>query len=275
MKWSQAAYRHDEDELLFGRAGYLYALLWVRSFVGPAATDFDTALREISEKIIKNGKNIAEKSHPDWPLMWHCFDEPYLGAAHGVIGVLAMLFHCRSLLSAESETLIGLLLDRLVGSRFPSGNLPIQVEETRDEHVHWCHGAPGLPGLLAAAAYAFGGSDAKMRKAAFDASEVIWERGVLTKGYGLCHGISGNGYAFLSLYRWTGESAYLQRAQAFAALLYDTAVQQIIRCQTDPQRKVRGTPDSPRSLMEGDAGVVCFLIDMISPSTSRFPGWEF
>ena len=36
------------------------------------------------------------------------------------------------------------------------------------------------------------------------------------QGVGLCHGISGSGYALLSLYRATGERSYLSHAQQFA-----------------------------------------------------------
>jgi hypothetical protein len=36
------------------------------------------------------------------------------------------------------------------------------------------------------------------------------------QGVGLCHGISGNGYALLALARATGEARWLSAAQAFA-----------------------------------------------------------
>jgi hypothetical protein len=35
------------------------------------------------------------------------------------------------------------------------------------------------------------------------AAEVTWRRGLLAKGPGLCHGVAGNGYALLSVYRCT------------------------------------------------------------------------
>ena len=52
----------------------------------------------------------------------------------------------------------------------------------------------------------------KYLKEAVDCGEVIWQRGLLRKGYGICHGTAGNGYAFLSLYRTTREKKYLYRA---------------------------------------------------------------
>jgi hypothetical protein len=33
--------------------------------------------------------------------------------------------------------------------------------------------------------------------------ELIWQKGLLKKGPGLCHGVAGNGYVFLLLYRLT------------------------------------------------------------------------
>jgi hypothetical protein len=44
----------------------------------------------------------------------------------------------------------------------------------------------------------------------------VWQRGLVRKGLGLCHGICGNGYAFLSAYRATHDESYLQKALAFA-----------------------------------------------------------
>jgi hypothetical protein len=40
--------------------------------------------------------------------------------------------------------------------------------------------------------------------------------GPLVKGSNLCHGTGGNGYAFLKLYRRTGDAVWLERARAFA-----------------------------------------------------------
>lgn len=48
--------------------------------------------------------------------------------------------------------------------------------------------------------------------AAVESGEVVWRRGLLRKGYGLCHGVSGNGYCFLQLHRLTGRPEYLHRA---------------------------------------------------------------
>ncbi|OLP88378.1 LanC-like protein 2 [Symbiodinium microadriaticum] len=139
--------------------------------------------------------------------MWHCFKEPYIGAAHGVVGILAMLLHCYDLLSASSQQLVGATLDKLLSIRYSSGNAPIVLGDRRDEHVHWCHGASGLPALFLLAATVLGDADGSLRKAA-------------EQGLGLCHGISGNAYSFLSLYRAQGDASHLGRATAFASMMW-------------------------------------------------------
>lgn len=43
--------------------------------------------------------------------------------------------------------------------------------------------------------------------------ELVWQKGLLKKGPGICHGIAGSAYVFLLLYRLTGNSKYIYRAQ--------------------------------------------------------------
>jgi len=277
LGWADRALQNSEDELLFGRAGYIYALLWVRKYcdVGCDA-DFDLALSRTAEGLVASGVRRA-RTYKGWPLMWHCFDEPYLGAAHGVVGILAMLFRCYQSLSPNSQQLVCAALRKTLEIRHPSGNMPIVLGAHGDDHVHWCHGAPGLPFLYYSAAAALGDEEAArlgLHAAAAQAGEVVWERGVILKGNGLCHGLAGNGYTFLSLYRATGELQHLTRAVLFGRLFYHQALQDAMRRQPDPQRRVPGVPDSPRSLMEGSAGVVCFVLDLSAAHDSAFPAWE-
>lgn len=60
--------------------------------------------------------------------------------------------------------------------------------------------------------------DHRYLEAAAACGEVVWERGLLYKGYGLCHGVSGNAYTFLQLYQLTGKQAYLNRAAKARAM---------------------------------------------------------
>jgi len=45
-----------------------------------------------------------------------------------------------------------------------------------------------------------------------DCAKVLWRRGLLRKGYGLCHGVAGNAYGFLTAYQLTGDQKYIHQA---------------------------------------------------------------
>ncbi|MEJ7599037.1 MAG: LanC-like protein [Kofleriaceae bacterium] len=75
--------------------------------------------------------------------------------------------------------------------------------------VQWCHGAPGIVTALA-------DGPRTLDPLLIGAGTTIWNAGPLAKGYGLCHGTAGNGYAFLKLHRRTGDPMWLSRARSFA-----------------------------------------------------------
>ena len=54
--------------------------------------------------------------------------------------------------------------------------------------------------------------DAAYLAAAKVCGEVIWHRGLLRKGCGLCHGAAGNAYSILALYQSMHEPRYLYQA---------------------------------------------------------------
>ncbi len=64
------------------------------------------------------------------------------------------------------------------------------------------------------------GSDGGAYLAAAERSgEAVWERGLLRKGPGSCHGVSGNAYAMLRLHRSTGQDRWLYRAWQLAQFM--------------------------------------------------------
>lgn len=103
-------------------------------------------------------------------------------------------------------------------------------------------------------------------EAAVEAGEVVWRRGLL-KRVGICHGISGNSYVFLSLYQLTRKVEYLYRAKAFACFLLDRAHRLIA------EGEMHGG-DSRQSLFEGLGGMAYLFLDMIVPAMARFPGYD-
>ena len=64
VAFGPAAERHQEDELLFGRAGYLYAVLWVRARLGTSVSAelsalLDDVLGRVAERTVASGRQLA------------------------------------------------------------------------------------------------------------------------------------------------------------------------------------------------------------------------
>ncbi|XP_067107836.1 lanC-like protein 2 isoform X6 [Osmerus mordax] len=176
------------DELLYGRAGYLYALLYVNKEISPNTVDEGTITKVVTA-IVESGKNLSseEKKTERCPLLYEWHKKQYVGAAHGLAGIYYML-------------------------------MQVFKEE-------------------------------KYLKEAQECGEVIWQRGLLRKGYGLCHGTAGNGYTFLSLYRLTQDRKHLYRACKFAEWCLDYGTH---GCRI---------PDRPYSLFEGSNFISTFQPD--------------
>lgn len=109
-------------------------------------------------------------------------------------------------------------------------------------------------------------NDRELRDAAIEAGEVVWKSG-LVKKVGLADGVSGNAYAFLSLYKLTKDSIYEERAKSFSSFLYDNA--RALAAEGQPIRGGNGY-----SLFYGLAGTACLWFDLLAPENSMFPGYE-
>lgn len=151
-------------------------------------------------------------------------------------------------------------VDYVCQLKFPSGNYPPCVDDNRDLLVHWCHGSPGVIYMLIQAYKVF--REEHYLNDAYQCADMIWQYGLLKKGYGLCHGTAGNAYAFLTLYNLTQDVKYLYRACKFAEWCLDYGEH---GCRT---------PDTPFSLFEGMAGTIYFLADLLVPTKARFPAFE-
>ena len=64
-----------------------------------------------------------------------------------------------------------------------------------------------------ARAYLAFGKDERYLNVCREFGETVWQKGLLKKGPGICHGVAGSGYVFLLLYRLTGDTKYLYRAE--------------------------------------------------------------
>uniref|UniRef100_A0A3B4YAX9 LanC lantibiotic synthetase component C-like 2 (bacterial) n=2 Tax=Seriola TaxID=8160 RepID=A0A3B4YAX9_SERLL len=250
------------DELLYGRAGYLFALLYINKEIGADTVD-ESTITKVVTAMMESGKNMsAEQKKTDrCPLLYEWHKKQYIGAAHGLAGIYCLLMQpgAKVPLDMLSE-LVRPSIDYVRHKKFRSGNFPSSLSNESDRLVHWCHGAPGVIHMLLMAHKVF--KEEKYLKEAADCAEVIWQRGLLRKGYGICHGTAGNGYAFLSLYKVTQDKKYLYRACKFAEWCLDYGTH---GCRI---------PDRPYSLFEGMAGAIHYLSEMAVPEASCFPAFE-
>ncbi|GFY80233.1 GCR2-like 1 [Actinidia rufa] len=231
-------------DLLYGRAGFLWAALFINKHIGQETIQNDL-LMPIVEAVLAGGRAGASDNTAS-PLMYRWHGTRYWGAAHGLAGILHMLLHFP--LSKEDADDVKGTLRYMMSNRFPhSGNYPSSEGNQRDKLVFL--------------------SDREFRDAAIEAGEVVWKSG-LVKKVGLADGVAGNAYAFLSLYRLTREAIYEERAKAFASFLYHNAG------KLAPIGHSRGLADHAYSLFQGLAGTACLWFDLLAPENSKFPGYE-
>ncbi|XP_077249903.1 GCR2-like 1 [Tasmannia lanceolata] len=249
-------------ELLYGRAGFLWAALFINKHLGEETLP-TTLLMPIVEAVLAGGR-VGASDNSACPLMYRWHGTRYWGAAHGLAGILHTLLHFP--LSNKDMEDVKETLRYMVRNRFRhSGNYPSTEGNQRDKLVQWSHGATGVAITLCKAAQVFS-SDREFRDAAIEAGEVVWKKGLVSK-VGLADGICGNAYAFLSLYRLTKEELYKERCKAFAGFLYHNAK------KLATAGDLRGG-NHTYSLFQGLAGTACLWFDIVSPENSRFPGFE-
>eukprot|EP01116_Phalansterium_solitarium_P011115 TRINITY_DN26720_c0_g1_i1.p1 TRINITY_DN26720_c0_g1~~TRINITY_DN26720_c0_g1_i1.p1 ORF type:complete len:435 (-),score=99.29 TRINITY_DN26720_c0_g1_i1:77-1381(-) len=255
------------DELLYGRAGYLYALLLVGGYVGGTgswAAAAASVVQRLADSIVHRGRTLGQQRPDRAPLMYEWHGKAYLGGAHGLSGILYVLLQAGPAVLARHADTLRASADYLAAMQFAaSGNFPSAADSgSRDELVQWCHGSPSAS-MLFAKCYQVFGQD-KYLHVAERAADNVWHYGLLRKGTGLCHGVSGNGYVFLHLFAATKQVKYLARALAFCEFIW-----------SDNGKKTWSQPDNPFSLFEGLAGAVCFISDCCrQASTARMPGFD-
>ena len=174
----------------------------------------------------------------------------YLGGGHGFAGNVFPALRGAHMLPADlvagyvqrtEQTLRATVLRDAGLANWPD-RLPMPGESPATTRVQDCHGAPGiicrLPTHVVPA----------LDDVLLEAGELVWRAGPLVKGAGLCHGTAGNGYAFLKLYRRSGDARWLERARAFA-------MHAIGQCD----RAAAAYGQRRYSLWTGDPGVALFV----------------
>ncbi|KAJ7621113.1 hypothetical protein FB45DRAFT_134767 [Roridomyces roridus] len=303
----------DQDggcEVLYGRAGLLYSLLRLRATATSdlpnaiAALCSDETIGLVVESIIHRGEKGAALyaqdlagriPAPSPSLMWTWHRKRYLGAAHGVAGILHTLLLCPAGIVRPYMGSILNTFEWLIGCQDMNGNWPT-VAPTGDDIprendlVQWCHGAPGillaLCTLLRCATPT--SADAplmgKLIASVQAGATLVYHHGFLTKGIGLCHGAAGSVFALLAVSDVLDRSPkekkmidqdnyYLHRAVHLAQLA--------TRHKALTQRGEMRLPDHPWSLYEGSAGMCCAWAEVLRRSgknvrfeRSGMPGFD-
>lgn len=245
------------DELLYGRSGGLYAMLLIRQQLPKQCIIKDEHIVNQINLILSSGKSMESFGRPLF-YSWH--GKEYVGIAHGYTGILYMLLEANKYLSKDQLKLIRDAINFVESTKYASCNYPSSIGSETDWLVHWCHGAPGVMHMLIKAYQVY--RDKSLFESALQCGEVIWKRGLLRKGFGLCHGIAGNAYAFLHLYQLTRDLRHLYRAGKFAQFYFEN------------RDKIAWRADSQASLYEGYAGLAYFLSDLLNPSEAKFPAFQ-
>ncbi|EFO26306.1 hypothetical protein LOAG_02178 [Loa loa] len=251
-----------DDELLAGRVGFLAAVITLREHMAHKIIP-DDCIGNVINKIVASGRSYASSKLFKVPLMYQYHGRHYLGAAHGLMGILQMLLCFIEFLDGQAKSDLLETLDWIVSLQLKNGNIPPKVEEKgvdrgENELVHWCHGATGAVHLMIVAYLRT--RKEKYLESADAALNLIWQKGILMKGPGICHGTAGSGYAFLLFHRLTNEQRYLDCARCIAKAF----------CSENFRRCAR-TPDRPYSLFEGISGTLCFMCDLLEPDKAQFP----
>ncbi|KAI0794818.1 hypothetical protein C8Q75DRAFT_747552 [Abortiporus biennis] len=308
----------DGCEVLYGRAGLLYALLRIRSELSssiltedPIASSIDNLcsdenINTLVNDIVERGKLGSQQYARELqdenerrrvpPLMWSWHGKRYLGAAHGVAGILQILICTPPEIIAPHWDLVANTARWLVDIQLPDGNWPTKAvrnmfnaqDENEDTQlVQWCHGAPGLLIFLSSLLRRYRQYHSpstlalphdlmtSTRNAIMRGGELIYKRGLLRKGVGLCHGIGGNVYALLSVSDaldngngygvGTGEDSLTIHDTRISVWLYRAVHLAQLATAYDnlTQRGQMNTPDRPYSLYEGLGGMCCAWAEIV------------
>ncbi|KAI9218534.1 hypothetical protein BC828DRAFT_407497 [Blastocladiella britannica] len=276
----QRAFDADtSSDVIYGRAGLAKALaMLAASEIGRNMTDAPSAaaaamLPSVVEAIMVDGRRTATALGISnrTPVVWQCRGHVYLGAAHGMAGILTTLMGLPATVIAPYRDEIRAAIEFMASlDGFPvkmnvlqGGDIEL-VYGTRgpaDEEVvvQWCHGVVGL-GLMWLAAWRAFGTERSMAAAAAGhengclarataCGELAWQRGIVRKHVGLCHGVAGNAYLFLGLWSATGNAVWYQRACAFAIIAANWH---------------DGTTAHPLSVWEGFGGLAWLLTDLVA-----------
>ncbi|KAH8893442.1 hypothetical protein GQ53DRAFT_114910 [Thozetella sp. PMI_491] len=171
-----------DNEHLVGRAGTLSLLRIISHFVPESAA----AMKKCMEPLIQH----LLASRP-----WRFHGHNYIGAAHGVIGIITQIILSDPKQVQELEPYLTEMLDL----QQEDGHWFITEDPNLGEPdlVHYCHGSPGfVMSFMKLRPHVPEEMQKRFDVAIERGRKEVWEKGLLTKEPNLCHGITGNMLAF-------------------------------------------------------------------------------
>ncbi len=175
------------NEWLYGRAGYLYLLRLAKSGFPNNSHNLEILDR------IKHAAQAVITAILNSPQPWSWHGKVYVGAVHGIVGIITQIVLTDPTYAGRVEQLLGSLLRTQYEE---SGNWPSSLPAGKDRLVQVCHGAPGVVVSLVSIRKYFPGLGERIDEAIAKGREDIKKRGLLLgKDPCLCHGVSGNALA--------------------------------------------------------------------------------
>ncbi|KAF8908178.1 hypothetical protein CPB84DRAFT_1674366 [Gymnopilus junonius] len=302
--------KEDASEVLYGRAGLLYALLYLRKAIkGKPQQQItllegltsDSNLARVVDSIVSRGKHgafsLSSEFRPDDgprlpPLMWTWHGKRYLGGGHGVAGILHILLKCPSTIIEKHLQDIFSTISWLIDCQDETGNWPSKCPTQRGVSAHndliqWCHGAPAMIILLSTALRIFqdyqqkltatNSLERRIRRSIESGASLTYKNGLLRKGVGLCHGVAGSVYALVAASDALDTSSKKEFFTKAAHLAFLGTLHEDMTSSGE-----MSVPDHPLSLYEGLAGACCAWAEVLCRMNTNdshrshcgFPGFD-
>ena len=253
-------------EITSGQSGMMHAAL---------ALYRKTGTKHWKDLYVKGAKSLMDNWTQDtdtgqWLWQSQVFGPKrhYYGACHGITGNANILLQGVDLLpNGYTEMIIKRTVSTLTSSVKQESNLANWMLCTKPNInkllVQWCHGAAGVVTAMSRTPTIDCHESQQLEQLLEQTGELVWQAGPLVKGANICHGTSGNGYAFLYLYQKTGKSVWLDRARKFA-------MHALEQCQQARLHYGQGR----FTLWTGDAGLAIYLYHCLHPEKAAIPGLD-
>ena len=246
-------------ELMWGSPGTMLAALFLHERTQEER--FSDLFRATARRLRTELKWSAEHDCRHFTQDMYGMRSTYLDAVHGFVATASPLIRGRHLLERDEWSAWQAYIEDTIRKTATREGGLVNWRVTLDTTpgraptflTQFCHGAPGFLVCLGDV------PGTALDDLLVAAGETTWRAGPLAKGSNLCHGTAGNGYAFLKLYRRTGDPRWLDRARAFA--MHGIAQ---MHAETDRVGALR------HSLWTGDPGLALYLADCIR-GNARFP----